>query len=87
MLHRHGLPAEVLDAVAVHEREPAARPDVLGGVHFTGDASLDPARFLRLLAERRARVRGYRWSSYPAYIGRAEPLAGASACSSRRWLT
>jgi len=52
LLHQHGLPAEVLDSAAVHEREPAARPDVIGGVHFTGDASLDPGRFLRQLAER-----------------------------------
>ncbi len=51
LLHQHGLPAEVLDRAAVHAREPAARPDVIGGVHFTGDASLDPARFLRLLAD------------------------------------
>jgi D-amino-acid dehydrogenase len=33
-------------------REPAARDDVIGAVHFTGDASLNPARFLALLAER-----------------------------------
>ncbi len=51
LLHRHGLPAEVLDAPAVHDREPSALPDVIGGVHFTSDASLDPARFLRGLAD------------------------------------
>ncbi len=51
-LHQHGLPAEVLDKDAVHQREPAALPDVIGGVHFTGDASLNPARFLELLATR-----------------------------------
>ncbi|HEY9152319.1 MAG TPA: FAD-dependent oxidoreductase, partial [Anaerolineales bacterium] len=51
-LHQHGLPAEVLDKDAVHQREPAALPDVIGGVHFTGDASLNPARFLELLAKR-----------------------------------
>jgi D-amino-acid dehydrogenase len=51
-LHQHGLPAEVLDKDAVHQREPAALPDVIGGVHFTGDASLNPARFLGLLATR-----------------------------------
>ena len=52
LLQKHGLPAEVLDSTAVQEREPAARPDVIGGVHFTGDASLDPGRFLRQLANR-----------------------------------
>jgi D-amino-acid dehydrogenase len=57
-LHRHGLPAEVLDRAAVQEREPAARADVLGGVHFTGDASLNPAEFLRLLARRVSELGG-----------------------------
>jgi D-amino-acid dehydrogenase len=51
-LHQNGLPAEILDKEAVHQREPAALPDVIGGVHFTGDASLNPARFLELLAKR-----------------------------------
>lgn len=51
-LHEHGLPAEVLDQAAVHEREPAALESVLGGVHYTGDASLNPAEFLRLLTGR-----------------------------------
>ena len=55
ILHQNGLPAEVLDRKAVHEREPGALSDVIGGVHFTGDASLNPARFLQLLVER---VRG-----------------------------
>ncbi|GAB4491129.1 MAG: FAD-dependent oxidoreductase [Anaerolineales bacterium] len=51
LLHRHGLPAEVLDQAAVHTREPAAREHVIGGVDFSGDASLDPAEYLRLLKE------------------------------------
>ncbi len=51
-LHQYGLPTEVLDKEAVHQREPGALPDVIGGVHFTGDASLNPARFLELLAKR-----------------------------------
>lgn len=52
LLHRHGLPAEVLEKDAVHRREPATRESVLGGVDFTSDASLDPAEYLRLLKER-----------------------------------
>lgn len=52
LLHRNGLPAEVLDQAAVRAREPAALPGIIGGVHFTGDASLNPARFLQNLAER-----------------------------------
>jgi D-amino-acid dehydrogenase len=52
ILHRHSLPAEVLDQAAVHQREPCALPEIIGGVHYTGDASLNPARFLQLLAGR-----------------------------------
>jgi len=52
LLHQHGLPAEVLDKAAVRAREPAALDDVIAGVHFTGDSSLNPARFLQQLAER-----------------------------------
>ena len=52
ILHQHALPAEVLDQAAVHQREPSALPEVIGGVHYTGDASLNPARFLQLLAGR-----------------------------------
>lgn len=52
VLHQNNMPAEVLDRTAVHLREPAALPDVIGGVHFTGDASLNPARFLQQLAGR-----------------------------------
>lgn len=51
-LHQHGLPAEILDKAAVHEREPSVLPEVIGGVHFSTDALLDPAKFLQLLAER-----------------------------------
>lgn len=52
LLHRHGLPAEVLERNAIHAREPAVLESILGGVDFTGDASLDPAEYLRLLTER-----------------------------------
>jgi D-amino-acid dehydrogenase len=51
-MNKHGIPTDVLDQAAVHAREPMARADVLGGVHFTGDSFLDPARFLQLLKER-----------------------------------
>jgi len=52
ILQQNGLPAEILNREAVHAREPLARASVLGGVHFTGDASLHPAEFLRLLRQR-----------------------------------
>lgn len=57
VLHQHGMPAEVLSAEAVRAVEPAAQPDVLGGVRFPGDASINPGHFLSLLA-RRVRERG-----------------------------
>ncbi|MBL8045668.1 MAG: FAD-dependent oxidoreductase [Anaerolineales bacterium] len=57
ILHQHGMAAEVLDADAVHAAEPAARPEILGGVRFPGDASINPGHFLRLLANR-VRERG-----------------------------
>ena len=52
LMQKHGIPVDVLDKAALHEREPAARDDVLGGVHFTGDANVNPALFLKLLSER-----------------------------------
>jgi len=52
LMQKHGIPVDVLDKATLNEREPAARDEVLGGVHFTGDSHLNPALFLKLLAER-----------------------------------
>ncbi len=51
-MQKHGIPVSVYDKSKVHEVEPAALDDVIGGVHFTGDAHLNPAVFLKLLSER-----------------------------------
>ncbi len=51
-LQRHGVPFRAYDREEVRRVEPAAADDVLGGAHFTGDSSLDPAVFLALLRER-----------------------------------
>ncbi len=51
-MQKHGIPVSVYDRAKVHEVEPAALDEVIGGVHFTGDAHLNPAAFLRLLRER-----------------------------------
>lgn len=51
-MQKHGVPVSVYDRSAIGEVEPAARQDVIGGVHFTGDAHLNPAIFLQLLGER-----------------------------------
>ena len=50
-MQKHGIPVNVYDKSKVHEIEPAALDDVIGGVHFTGDAHLNPAVFLRLLSD------------------------------------
>ena len=51
-MQRHGIPVSVYDKTKIHEVEPAALDDVIGGVHFTGDAHLNPAVFLKLLSDR-----------------------------------
>lgn len=51
-MQKHGIPVSVYDKSKIHEIEPAALDDVIGGVHFTGDAHLNPAVFLKLLSER-----------------------------------
>lgn len=51
-MQKYGIPVSVYDKAKVHEIEPAALDDVIGGVHFTGDAHLNPAVFLKLLSER-----------------------------------
>lgn len=56
LLRQNGLPAEILDRAVLRQREPAARESVIGGVDFSGDASLDPAIFLSLLKERIAQA-------------------------------
>ncbi len=51
-MQKHGIPVSVYDKAKIHEVESAALDDVIGGVHFTGDAHLNPAVFLKLLRER-----------------------------------
>ena len=51
-MKKHGIPVSVYDKSKVHDVEPVALDDVLGGVHFTGDAHLNPAIFLKLLSDR-----------------------------------
>jgi D-amino-acid dehydrogenase len=51
-MNKHGIPVSVYDKAKVHEVEPAALDDVIGGIHFTGDSHLNPALFLKSLSER-----------------------------------
>ncbi|MBK8617133.1 MAG: FAD-dependent oxidoreductase [Anaerolineales bacterium] len=51
-MQKHGIPVSVYDKTKIHEIEPAALDDIIGGVHFTGDSHLNPAVFLKLLSDR-----------------------------------
>ena len=51
-MQKHGIPVSVYDKNKIHEIEPAALDDIIGGVHFTGDSHLNPAVFLKLLSNR-----------------------------------
>lgn len=51
-VQEQGIPVRVYDKSEVQEVEPAARQDVIGGIHFTADAHLNPALFLKGLGER-----------------------------------
>lgn len=51
-MKKHGIPVSVYEKNQIADVEPAVCEDVLGGVHFTGDAHLNPAVFLQLLGER-----------------------------------
>jgi D-amino-acid dehydrogenase len=52
LLRDHGLRFDILDAAATREMEPAASPDVVGGIFQPEDAHIDPVRFVRGLADR-----------------------------------
>ena len=51
-MQKHGIPVSIYDKTKIHDVEPAALDDIIGGVHFTGDAHLNPAVFLKLLSDR-----------------------------------
>jgi len=51
-INKYGIAVNLYDKSNIHQAEPAARDDVIGGVHYTGDAHLNPAMFLKLLSDR-----------------------------------
>jgi D-amino-acid dehydrogenase len=51
-----GLDMAWLDRDATHALEPAARPEVLGGIHYKEDAHVNPAKFVQGLAEAAQRL-------------------------------
>jgi len=54
LLSDFGLPSETMEGTAARERVPALREIVHGAIHFPGDASFDPALFVRGLAAKAA---------------------------------
>jgi D-amino-acid dehydrogenase len=50
LFEHFNIPVEVLDRDVVHEREPALRPQVVGGVFYPNDGHIDPYRFVTGLA-------------------------------------
>lgn len=57
IMRRYGFEPQVLDGDVLREREPALRPDVLGGLFNPHAATVNPHRFVVELADR-ARRRG-----------------------------
>src|SRR3990172_2875349 len=51
LLQEYGLAAQVLEAAQAHTMEPALHPEVVGAVYFPDDARLNPALFVRGLAD------------------------------------
>jgi D-amino-acid dehydrogenase len=64
----YGLHAKALDAAAVRERVPTIRPDVVGGLFHSEEASILPARFVTELA-RRAAEKGARICPHTEVFG------------------
>jgi D-amino-acid dehydrogenase len=56
LLHEFDLRADVVDAARARQLEPALREDVVGGVYYPDDAHMDPAKFVRGLADRLAQA-------------------------------
>jgi len=54
LLSGFGLPSETMEGALARERVPALREIVHGAIHFPGDASFDPALFVRGLAAKAA---------------------------------
>ena len=50
--HEIGLRADILDATAVAKIDPDVTMNIAGGIHFTQDCHLDPARFLKSMRRR-----------------------------------
>jgi D-amino-acid dehydrogenase len=50
LLQEIGVPSRALSAAEIAERVPRAKPGLAGGIHFPGDAHLDPLAFVRGLA-------------------------------------
>lgn len=52
LLLPYDIELKILSSEEALDMEPALRPEICGGIYYSGDSHLDPARFLRALAER-----------------------------------
>jgi len=52
LVGKFGVDSKILNSTELHELEPALLPQVIGGIQYVQDAHLDPARFVRGLAEK-----------------------------------
>jgi len=68
LLQQYGLTTRVLDAAQVRQHEPNVQPEVIGGVYFPNDAHLNPARFVRGLAQQ-AEQRGAKIKTGVGVVG------------------
>ena len=51
LLAEFGVDAQLLDSAAAHQREPALRDHIVGGVFFPNDGHFNPSKFVQGLAE------------------------------------
>jgi D-amino-acid dehydrogenase len=68
LLREIGLPSQALTPAEVAVRVPGARPGLAGGIHFPGDAHLDPLAFVRGLAAH-VQSRGVRIHTRTGVVG------------------
>ena len=77
-LARHGIETTALDCAQIRRQEPALGSRVVGGVHYPGDAWLEPQAFMAWLA-REARSLGVKIHYHCEVFGFSRRGAGVSA--------
>jgi D-amino-acid dehydrogenase len=85
-MRAHGLDWTLLDRAAVHAREPAAHPDVVGGIYYGEDAHLNPAKFVAGLADAARRYGAQIWTNTPVTGLRREGARLTGAATPGGWI-